>query len=59
MNSKYNVLEKSQMIQRFIEKVKLESGYRKFLQIDLIQTMINTFKVNYEKKIILIKLINV
>ncbi len=42
--------EEKQMIKKFIDKVKIESNYRKFLTIDTIQLMIRSFKGNYKKQ---------
>lgn len=38
------------IIEEFVKKVQIESGYRKFLKIDIIQQMIATFKGIYQKK---------
>ncbi len=45
-----NILIKQQMIQGFINKVKIESGYTKFLEIDFINKMIMTFNKDYLKQ---------
>lgn len=42
--------EEQVMIQKFIEKVQVESSYKKFLKLDMIEQMINIFKGNYQKK---------
>lgn len=38
-------------IKEFIEKIKIESTYRKFIKYDIIEKLINLFNVNYEKKV--------
>ena len=43
--------EEQIMIRKFIEKVQVESSYKKFLELDIIEQMINIFKGNYQKKI--------
>ena len=41
--------EEQIMIRKFIEKVQVESSYKKFLKLDIIEQMINIFKGNYQK----------
>ena len=41
--------EEQVMIRKFIEKVQVESSYKKFLKLDIIEQMINIFKGNYQK----------
>lgn len=42
-----NILYEKQMIQKFINKVKLEANYSKFLELDFIEKLVDTFKGNY------------
>lgn len=41
---------KERQIKAFIEKAKIESTYRKFVNIDIIKEIINIFNNHYEKK---------
>lgn len=41
---------KENQIKEFIEKVKIESTYRKFVNIDIIKEIINIFNGHYEQK---------
>lgn len=40
---------KNNEIKDFIEKIKIESTYKKFLKIDIIYQLIDIFKSNYDK----------
>ncbi len=41
--------EEQVIIRKFIEKVQVESSYKKFLKLDIIEQMISIFKGNYQK----------
>ena len=41
--------EEQVIIRKFIEKVQVESRYKKFLKLDIIEQMISIFKGNYQK----------
>ena len=43
-----NENDNQEIIQRFIEKLQIESCYKKFLKLDIIEQIINVFKRNYQ-----------